>query len=92
MSAIGKLRIVQGGGHAAYCPGCQEYHVIRSNWRFNGNYESPAFTPSLLLNESDRICHAFITDGHWQFLGDCTHGLKGHTVALRDESGGEQQI
>lgn len=30
------------------------------------------------------ICHAFVTNGHIQFLGDCTHALVGQTVPLPD--------
>lgn len=26
------------------------------------------------------VCHSFVTDGSWQFLGDCTHDLAGQTV------------
>jgi hypothetical protein len=28
------------------------------------------------------VCHSFVTDGHIQFLGDCTHELAGQTVDL----------
>lgn len=37
------------------CPGCEEYHCLtinspnHSNWNFNGNFELPTFTPSLLV-------------------------------------------
>jgi hypothetical protein len=27
-------------------------------------------------------CHSFVTDGKWQFLGDCEHELKGQTVEI----------
>lgn len=30
------------------------------------------------------VCHSFVTDGHIQFLGDCTHELVGRTVELPD--------
>lgn len=30
------------------------------------------------------ICHSFVTDGHIQFLGDCTHALAGQTLDLPD--------
>ena len=30
------------------------------------------------------VCHSFVTDGRIQFLGDCTHALKGQTVVLED--------
>lgn len=29
-----------------------------------------------------KICHSFIADGRIQFLGDCTHELKGQTVEI----------
>ena len=32
------------------------------------------------------VCHSHITDGNIQFLGDCTHDLKGQTVPLEDVS------
>lgn len=28
------------------------------------------------------VCHSFITDGHIQFLSDCTHDLAGQTVEV----------
>lgn len=30
------------------------------------------------------ICHSFVREGMIQFLGDCTHELKGQTVPLPD--------
>lgn len=30
----------------------------------------------------EKVCHSFVTDGNIQFLGDCTHELKGQTVPL----------
>jgi hypothetical protein len=29
-----------------------------------------------------RVCHSFVREGQWQFLGDCTHALRGQTVAI----------
>lgn len=90
MGAKGKLRIVNGG-HAAYCPGCEEYHIVYSGWQFDGNYNAPTFTPSLRVTgysenfERDFVCHSFITNGEWHFLGDCTHDLKNTKAPLRDE-------
>ncbi|VVE49252.1 DUF6527 family protein [Pandoraea terrigena] len=67
-------------------------------WNWNGNVERPTFTPSVLVtwnepsdNPSEfedqtkdvgKACHSFVTDGHIQFLSDCTHALAGQTVAL----------
>lgn len=28
------------------------------------------------------VCHSFVREGHIEFLGDCTHPLKGQTVPL----------
>lgn len=28
------------------------------------------------------VCHSFVTEGRIEFLGDCTHALKGQTVDL----------
>ena len=32
----------------------------------------------------ETVCHSFVRDGMIQFLGDCTHELKGQTVPLPD--------
>jgi hypothetical protein len=65
-------------------------------WQFNGDFDKPTFQPSLLVKTGSYaspsyvddpeippvICHSFITDGRIQFLGDCTHELRGQTVDL----------
>jgi hypothetical protein len=28
------------------------------------------------------ICHSFLTDGVWNFLGDCTHEMKNKQVPV----------
>ncbi len=90
MGAKGKLRIVPNG-HAVYCPGCEEYHVVYNTWEFNGNYDFPTFSPSLLVRgyserfRQDFVCHSFIRDGVWQFLSDCSHQMKSQNVPLREE-------
>lgn len=33
-------------------------------------------------HEIKTVCHSFVTDGRIEFLGDCTHDLKGQTVDL----------
>jgi len=74
------------------CPGCKCYHVFDPRWLFNGDFERPTFTPSMLVNgtpdmqkyvnEHNHRCHSFIRDGNIQFLSDCTHELAGKTVEL----------
>lgn len=67
-----------------------------AKWGFNGDFKSPTFTPSInyRVNTPDMkgyqsdikstVCHHFVVDGKIQFLGDCTHGMKGQTVDLPD--------
>lgn len=35
-------------------------------------------------HEVSTVCHSFVTDGRIEFLGDCTHDLKGKTVDLEE--------
>jgi len=63
-------------------------------WTFNGDMERPTFSPSLLVTwtfhqaehgfDEKNVCHSFIRNGNIEFLGDCTHELKGQTVAMAD--------
>lgn len=69
-----------------FCPGCDDAHAVPvtgpNAWTFNGNVERPTLAPSLLCRIGDRVCHSFVRDGRWEFLGDCTHALRGQTVAM----------
>lgn len=78
-----------------FCPGCEAVHSLtikRSSpcWEFNGDLESPTFSPSLLVYETkgpdgniySPRCHSFIREGRIQFLTDCGHSLAGETVDL----------
>lgn len=80
-----------------HCPGCGNDHAFtvgpqyspgeqRARWTFNGDFEKPTFSPSLLCNNNypESRCHSFVTDGQIQFLNDCWHSLKGQTVELPD--------
>lgn len=56
MSALGsKLRKLEGGRVAFWCPGCGEAHQVGVSapatviWSFNGNGDAPTFTPSILV-------------------------------------------
>ncbi|MFP5511096.1 MAG: DUF6527 family protein [Alphaproteobacteria bacterium] len=62
MSAIGsKLSKAQGGMVLFWCPGCRSGHQIRVDpafgpaWRFNGNDDAPTFTPSILVQGTQRL-------------------------------------
>ena len=50
-------------GYTFFCPACKEIHYIDTKWSFNGDFEKPTFSPSVLLRgkvmptdeECDRI-------------------------------------
>lgn len=88
-----------------WCPGCEEVHGYRvegeggPKWVFNGSFDKPTFTPSMLISVTERtddddqplpapivrtLCHYFITDGNIQFCNDSPHALAGKTVPLPD--------
>jgi hypothetical protein len=83
-------------GYVFWCPACNSPHPFRivhysaapdaPLWQFNGNLESPTFTPSLRLHRTSVTpeCHVNVTDGQIQFHGDCDHEWKGRTVPLVD--------
>lgn len=74
------------GGYHFWCPGCEELHTLDDTWKFNGDTETPTFSPSVLVtwgsNQPNRRCHLYIRTGRLQFLGDCTHKLAGQTVPM----------
>lgn len=81
-------------GYSFYCPGCEHGHCFFTSgslvWDFDGNLDSPTFSPSL-LNTCDshpdpkqRRCHLFLRAGKLEFLSDCAHDLAGQTVDLPD--------
>lgn len=95
MVSAGKFMHRTDGGYLVWCPGCKKAHIVAvekplgngARWSFNGDLEHPTFSPSLLVKSSravvpNKICHSFIRNGEWQFLGDCTHSLSGKTVPV----------
>lgn len=54
----GKLRLNEDPNCLGFwCPGCKKLHYYETpRWTFNGNYEKPSFTPSLLL-KSGHYCN-----------------------------------
>jgi len=74
-----------------HCPGCGYGHPFEitgngNGWTWNGSFDKPTFTPSLLCNKNDpeSRCHSYVTDGKIQFLADCWHPLAGQTIELPD--------
>lgn len=73
--------------YAFHCPGCQYGHNFEvPRWSWNGSYDKPTFTPSLLCNKDfpEARCHSNVTDSKIQFLSDCFHAMAGKTVDLPD--------
>ena len=94
-----KLIRMPGCGIAHHCPACNEMHVFYTEmpnangafWVWNGSEVLPSFTPSMLITADFApedggkfVCHYFLKAGKLQYLNDCTHTLKGQTVALPD--------
>lgn len=76
------------GSYTVNCPACGCAHQFNKRWSFNGDFKRPTFHPSMLVKSATAtnktICHSFVKDGKIEFLGDCTHALKGQTVDLPD--------
>lgn len=91
----------QSGTHAgwlAWCEPCGTHKRFDKRWTFNGNEERPTFEPSMLLRgfgngpvrPEGYVCHSFLRDGVWQYLGDCTHELAGQNVPMTLPKWGEE--
>jgi hypothetical protein len=95
-----KLSVSEKGYAIFKCPGCGYNHRIRVKikgqallpepvWSWNESCDTPTISPSINFQSVDAQgldvhCHTFVTDGKIQFLGDCTHALKGQTVEIPD--------
>jgi hypothetical protein len=88
-------------GFTHWCPGCDaahEYVTERRDgkhdadhpvWTFNGNVESPTFSPSMRLFipahdglPMKTMCHYILTAGKIEFCIDSAHALSGKIVPL----------
>lgn len=45
-----KVMKKENGSLAFYCDGCNQIHEVNELWGFNGDFESPTFAPSVLVN------------------------------------------
>lgn len=82
------------------CGGMHDFAVEQpfsngARWGWDGSVVAPTFTPSMNIRigpfttEDGRagefdVCHYFLRGGRLEYLGDCTHNLKGQTVDLPD--------
>lgn len=61
MGARGVLRTAEGGRLLFWCPGCKEMHQVQTGngpgprWGFNGDYDRPTFTPSVLIRTGHHV-------------------------------------
>lgn len=66
-----------------------------AKWTWDGNVNAPTFSPSMNIRigpypaDDDQpgridVCHYFLRAGVIDYLGDCTHALKGQKVPLPD--------
>lgn len=72
-------------GYNFWCEGCSEVHTIGTKWRFNGDMNSPTFSPSILVtkpSDPSYRCHSFIRSGRVEYQRDCSHYLAGDTIEL----------
>lgn len=46
MGQVSKFLRKTTQGHAHWCPACKEMHPLPDSWQFDGNVDSPTFTPS----------------------------------------------
>ena len=65
-----------------------------AQWTWDGNVEMPSFSPSMNIRVNmpdmrgyqpdamNSVCHYFLKAGVIQYLGDCTHAMKGQNVPL----------
>jgi len=97
-------------GLGFYCKGCKQAHFVNTDpskqWGFNGNFERPTLTPSILVNfpanpnagekfkewRTARACHSFVTDGNIQYLSDCRHEFAGKTIELPEFKWSDEDV
>jgi hypothetical protein len=47
-----KLRKASDGRYLFYCEGCDGLHGVTDSWQFNHSFESPTFSPSVLVKST----------------------------------------
>jgi hypothetical protein len=88
MGARGVLRTLEGGRVAFMCPGCKEMHHVRTclpglrgsidgpSWQFNGDYDRPTFSPSVLVRG-----HAVERDDTGRWTGEWLRDGAGNPIS-----------
>lgn len=71
-----------------WCPGCDSVHEVTvegaHRWEWNGSLVAVTVSPSVLVTAPPILyrCHSYVREGSIQYLDDCTHDMRGQTVAL----------
>lgn len=71
MSQVSKVLRRGIGRYFHFCPACEEMHQLPDSWKFDGNLESPTFSPS--FKHSGLRC--VNVNGRW--TGDYVRDAKG---------------
>lgn len=89
---MSKLQSFDDGKSLVFqCPGCEcWHHYTVPRWSFNGDFDKPTFSPSLLYPRRDggqKQCHLFVKNGRIEYLSDCDHELAGKTIDMVEMEG-----
>ncbi|WP_144378546.1 DUF6527 family protein [Mesorhizobium amorphae] len=71
----GVLRTAEGGHFFFWCPGCKEPHIVGPTWGFNGDYDRPTFTPSVLVRGNKTM-----KDQNGRWTGDWERDAAGNLI------------
>lgn len=84
--------LIEDGKHKCYIitsPATDQDIVFDDRWEFNGDFEKPTFSPSMLIEypvenpDTGHVReHFFVRDGKIQYLPDCHHNMAGNTVDM----------
>lgn len=86
----------EGPDFMFWCPACQCGHGVWTTqpnghtgavWEFNGNFESPTISPSLLIHhgkDGKEICHVVVSLGILNYCSDCTHSMAGKSIPMEE--------
>jgi hypothetical protein len=47
-----KLHKATDGRLLFYCPGCECHHAVTDSWQFNGDFNEPTISPSILVRST----------------------------------------
>lgn len=79
-----------------WCPACQFGHGVwtteanahtGARWTFDGNFEIPTISPSLLIHHGangKEICHTVVSCGVINYCSDCTHAMAGKSIPMEE--------